>query len=101
MIETIPEKLTICSTIYTDRDDCDTDGELWSDPDTTRIYPTWAFADQKGKANFSLKVMGNPFDGIREDLFFTMGTSDYYLILGMLRLSIFIPILYNMLLSTR
>ena len=40
----LPEKITICETIYVDLEDCD------------RYYPTWAFANESGKINLSMNV---------------------------------------------
>ena len=40
----LPEKITICETIYVDLEDCD------------RYYPTWAFANESGKINLSINV---------------------------------------------
>ena len=51
--EELPEKVTICSSIYIDLEDCDTNsagGDNW------RVYPVWAFADENGKVNLTLRV---------------------------------------------
>ena len=73
----LPDKVTICSTIYADLDDCDS-GTYQTHPyNSPRIYPTWAFVDESGKVNLSLKVHGimdkRRHPG-KEELFLEMGT---------------------------
>ena len=40
----LPDKVTICESIYADLEDCD------------MVYPTWAFVNEQGKINLSLTV---------------------------------------------
>ena len=84
--ERIPEKVTICSTIYADADDCDF-FKFKSDPNTVysylRKYPTWGFVDESGKVNLSVTVGGfTP----KESLTVEFGV-DHWFRLGMLQLS--------------
>ena len=75
--EILPDKVTICSTIYADLDDCDSGGYGSYPYSPARIYPTWGFVDENGRVNLSLKVHGimdmrNPAG--KEELFLEMGT---------------------------
>ena len=75
----LPEKVTICSTIYDDIDDCDGSG----DGPTTghyhfayRTYPTWAFA-HNGSANLSLQVRSDGYHDYESlQLMLHMGSFD-------------------------
>ena len=91
--EIIPERVTICNTIYADIDDCDTIYNYLDNHETIytniRMYPTWAFVDQSGKVNLSLNVETNKWR--REKLTFQMGAADQTFTIGMLRLSIQTP----------
>ena len=69
--EKLPEKVTICSTIYTDLDDCEGGG--WGG---ARMYPTWAFVNESGRVNLSLLVQPYPYKKREnaEDLYLQMST---------------------------
>ena len=68
--EKLPEKATICLTIYTDLDDCEGNGY------GGRKYPTWAFVNESGRVNLSLVVEGNPYNKREnaEDLLLNIAT---------------------------
>ena len=83
--ERIPEKVTICSTIYADIDDCDF-FKFKSDPNRVysylRKYPTWGFVDESGKANLSVTV-----SGYSKEIFQIDFGAEHWFRLGMLQLS--------------
>ena len=80
----LPEKITICETIYADLEDCD------------GYFPIWAFVNESGKINLSMNVyvQVNDHFGYKEDIFMfaveteKKSTHGFSYFLGRLQLSI-------------